>query len=119
MDKLEFNVVVWRDGERKVINIFDSYRVCRSVCLYRLGEFNKWYPDKPERWFFWCFGDMWSRYEWEVGFGEPFLNSDGSWDGEKVDVYSLFLEPNKKLLKKMIDRVSLNSCREWLRENKR
>lgn len=113
---LEFYVMLWRDGEHRPFNVFSSTRILHNVATYRIGKFREHYKDEPERWFNWCFGDTWGRYEWEVGFGDPFLNNDGSWDGEKTDVYTLFLEPNKNLLKKMIDNVSVTSCKTWLRE---
>lgn len=129
---LEFYVPVWTfRNKMEYRNIFQSLKVLRSVACYRKGEYDKLQKlrkgepkgsfRKPlEQWAFYCFNSMWSRVEWEFGFGEPFKNNDGTWDGEKTDVFTAFILPNAKLLKQMIDGVSLNSCNEWLREeNKR
>lgn len=129
---LEFYVPVWTfNNKREYRNIFHSYDVLRSVALYRKGEYDKFqklqegepkglFRTPLEQWAFYCFGSMWSRVQWEFCFGDPFEKQDGTWDGEKTDAFTVFILPNAKLLKQMIDEVSLNSCKEWLREdNKR
>ena len=37
----------------------------------------------------------------------------------KIDIYNLYIEPNFPLLKEMIDKVSVNSCKEWKKQNAR
>ena len=122
LNDLEFYVQTWDSFKkrRKTVNIFGSSRIKWSVATYKAG----WAKDleKKEKdfdWLFYCFGDTWSRIQWEFGFGEPFKNDDGSWDGEKTDVYSVFIVPNRKLLRKMIDEVSLNSCQAYIREERK
>lgn len=128
---LEFYVPIWTfDKKMEYRNIFQSLEVLRNVARYRKGEYDKLQKlregepkglfRKPlEQWAFYCFSSMWSRVEWEFGFGEPFKNSDGTWDGRKVDVFTAFILPNAKLLKQMIDEVSLNSCNEWSRKDRK
>lgn len=129
LEDLEFYVMRWNfDGEPEVVNVFRSTRVLTSVALYKTGkyaDYRKISSDLNNRteimeWAWWCFGDTAGRIQWEFGFGDPFKHADGTWDGDKMDVFHVFILPNVKLLKKMVDEVSVNSCRQWLRkENKR
>lgn len=89
-------------------NIFDIYRVKRAVADWVLmNDERKSEIDDPIRY---CFGDVWSRfeYEWMV---TPLLPKENQ--GEKVDVYDMYIEPNRSLLMDMLDNVSLKSAREW------
>lgn len=89
-------------------NIFDIYRVKRSVADWvMMSDERKSGIEDPIRF---CFGDTWSRveYEWIVS---PWPPKDG--EEQKVDVYSMYVEPNRALLMDMLDNVSLKSAREW------
>lgn len=134
---LEFYVCIWdwNDKKYRPFNLFESSHVLRSVALYRTGQYEKFleyerrreketgwsvYKNELERWASWCFSDTRGRVQWEFGFGDPFLKSDGSWEGSKTDVYTIFILPNAKLLKQMVDEVSVASCKRYIREeNKR
>lgn len=126
----------WASKEYRPMNLFCSTRVLDSVALYKTGKYDEYvayekkadkemgresfYKNELERWASWCFGDTRGRVQWEFGFGDPFRNDDGTWDGEKLDVYTVFVLPNAALLKQMVDEVSVASCKRWLREhNKR
>lgn len=102
-------------GKMKSYNVFDIYRVKRSVADWvMMNDERKAEIEDPIRY---CFGDVWSRceYEWVVTPWPPKKNQ-----GEKVDVYDMYIEPNRALLMDMLDRVSLKSAREWRTEdNKR
>ena len=128
---LEFYVPLWDWNAKslKMHNLFKFGRVLRGVALYKTGRFDKFYEEckkSPlfhgetymERWTSYCFGSTWGRVEYEFGFGDPFMEADGSWNGEKTDIYTAFIKPNAKLLKQMVDEVSVASCKKWLKENK-
>lgn len=124
---LEYDICLWDWDSHKIknYNLFTSARVLRSVALYRLGEFDKFDQVRQdrlgrtylERWCSWCFGDVRGRVEWEFGFGRPFIKDDGVWEGVKTDVYTVFCLPNARLLKEMVDKVSVSSCKKWLAED--
>lgn len=97
--------------ERKIVtyNLFDSSRVLHSVAMWVLM------PDEEKEKhdaLFWCFGDTMSRSEYEFvmspwgGGGEP----------QKVDIYQMYVEPNKELLLDLVSRVTKDSAKEYLRE---
>ena len=102
-------------GKMKSYNVFDNYRLKRAVADWVLmNDERKAEIEDPIRY---CFSDVWSRceYEWTV---TPLIPKENQ--GEKVDVYSMYIEPNRALLMDMLDRVSLKSAREWRTEdNKR
>ena len=102
-------------GKMKSYNVFDIYRVKRAVADWVLmNDERKAEIEDPIRY---CFCDVWSRCEseWTV---TPLIPKENQ--GEKVDVYSMYIEPNRALLMDMLDRVSLKSAREWRTEdNKR
>lgn len=110
MDSLEFYVPIWNNGKIELYNIFRSSRIRKSLATYRAG----WMEEIGHKdWCKWVFGDTWGRVEWEFGFGAPFENKDGTWDAAKQDVYTLFIEPNKEILKKMVDSVPLQECVDY------
>lgn len=135
---LYFGVCTWDWNTRKCkpMNLFCSTRVLDSVALYKTGKYDEYvaykkkrdkemkreplYANDLERWASWCFGDTRGRAEWEFGFGDPFVKDDGTWEGDKMDVFTVFVKPNAALLKQMVDGISVASCKRWLAEqNKR
>lgn len=133
LTELEYNVQVYDFNHRRMAsyNIFQNSRVLRSVAMWVKATKNprptkndkfilahhKTLDDKMRFWF----GDLHARVEYE------FLVKDGQivgsvWDdvdGEKTDVYRYFLLPYARTLEKMIDKVSYNSARTWLAEDRR
>lgn len=97
-------------------NIFDYYRVKRAVADWvMMSDERKSEIEDPIKF---CFGDTWSRcdFEWIVF---PWPPREGG-KGQKVDVYGMYIEPNRALLMDMLDNVSLKSAREWrTADNKR
>jgi len=112
---LDFQIASWDVNKKKLVwsNIFDYYWIQWGVATWRTMSPKRKKEIKDP--IFYIFGDTWSRCEWEM-LVRGFPTND---EDEKVDVYSLFLKPNSKLLMEMINKVSANSCRVWLRENKR
>lgn len=92
-------------------NLFGSIRVLTSVALYRTKG-DKLQLDDP---FSFIFGDARSRCQYEfvispwVGLGEE----------QKVDIFSMYVEPNKKYLMSLVDQVSISSCRKFLAEERK
>ena len=100
--------------ERKIVtyNLFDSSRVLRSVAMWVLmPEEEKKKHDALS----WCFCDTRGGCEYEfmmspwVGGGEP----------QKVDIWTMYVEPNKELLLDLVSRVTPNSARTYLREERK
>lgn len=117
IDDLEFNVMIqdgnWTRGQRiklRKFNVFHSTRVMRSVAMWVAGK-----VPKDRDFLHWCFGDLAYRTEYEVVVSSwpPVENSE-----DKFDVYTLYIEPNAKLLREMVDKVSVNSAKNWLKNNK-
>ena len=96
-------------------NLFDNIRVLRSVAMYVVmsPEERKERVRDP---LFWCFGEVEGRIEYEYGIVR-WLDND--MEPKKVDVYDLYVVPNKDLLLDLISKVSKNSAQEFLREERK
>ena len=98
-------------------NLFSSIRVLHSVALWKTDPrtHKNALSGEPNDLLSWCFGDTRWRceYEWVVS---PWAGGSDDGEGTKVDVYSMYVEPNRQLLTEIVDSISVNSCREWLRE---
>lgn len=105
----------YTSGEERKIetrNLFDSSRVLRSVAMWVLM------PEKEKKEYdalSWCFGDVKGRAEYEF-IMSPWV---GGGEEQKVDIYKMYVEPNRELLLDLISRVTPNSAREYLREEKK
>ena len=102
------------EEERKISthNLFDSSRVLYSVATWvTMSEEEKKKHDALS----WCFSDVRGRSEYEfvmspwAGGGEP----------HKVDIYQMYVEPNRELLLDLVSRVTPNSARVYLREERK
>ena len=125
LDSLYFGVKV-RDSnhgdELKTYNLFDiggvKYSVARYVTMGEkerkmiIGEGKNEFVGNKD--LFFCFCDVWSRYEYEYDITRP-----GGSDGYKTDVYNMYVIPNADLLMKMVKSVSQKSAKEYLREWKK
>lgn len=85
----------------------------------------RWVVMTPEeraqrRFLTWCFADVWARCEYEmVACPWPYCEDDTIADsGRKVDLYTLYVEPNAKLLEAMVSRVSESSARAYIKKEK-
>lgn len=108
-----FSISYVGDAERqelKTYNLFGSSRVKSSVAMWVT---EKVYHHEHDFLSF-CFGDTRSRceYEWLAAPSPPGKDDKP----EKVDVYTMYVEPNAKLLKDMVDRVSVSSAERYLRD---
>lgn len=100
--------------ERKIEthNLLDSTRVLRSVALWVLMPEEEKKKHDPLSW---CFADVRGRAEYE------FVMSPWVGDGEeqKVDIWGMYVVPNGELLIDLISRVTKNSARAYLREERK
>lgn len=98
-------------GELRTHNLFGSIRVLISVALYRTKG-DKLQLDDP---FSFIFCDTRGRCQYE------FVISPWAGDGEeqKVDIFSMYVDPNKKYLMSLVDQVSISSCKKFLAEERR
>ena len=104
-------------NELKVYNLFDSTRVKFSVARYvTMSEKERMQLMSDPLHF--CFGDTWGRTEWEfIVCPWPYKEDEKVVDcGRKVDVFSMYVEPNSNLLMDMVNRVSVSSAKKWLAE---
>lgn len=110
---LDFN------GEISTWNLFDNLRVKWSVAKYvsMTPEERKLLSSEPYRF---CFGDVWGRceYEWIVNRW-PYSEEDKVTDGKKVDVFQMYVEPNKDYLMEIVNKISVTSAKNYLREERK
>lgn len=99
-----------KEGQKlETCNLFDFARIKESVALWVISPEIRATHDLLS----WCFGDVhWrAEFEYEIAplFGEP----------EKVDVYTLYVIPNRKLLEDMVNSVSVLSAEKYLKERRK
>lgn len=112
LEELYFGVRVWdpNSNKLKTINLFSSRRVIRSVAQYVLKK-SKTFIDDP---LFYCFGDVWSRAEWEFMVSGLGADPDKT---VKVDIFEMYVEPNSRYLLELVENVSQSSAKKWLAED--
>lgn len=93
-------------------NLFGSTRVLRSVAMWVvMPEEEKKKRDALS----WCFADVRGRAEYEFvmspwcGVGEP----------QKIDIWTMYVEPNRELLLDLISKVTISSAKAYLREERK
>lgn len=93
-------------------NLFGSMRVLRAIATYRTHgkELEKSPSFNP---LMYCFGDLWGHVEYEMMVQGIF--NDNS---VKMSLWDMYVVPNAQLLMEMVNSVSVNSCREWLKSHK-
>lgn len=108
--------------ELTTYNLFDFGRVKWSVAKYvTMSEEEKKALLTRDPLLF-CFGDVWSRCEYEFvvcPWGGLDENDKVSDVGIKVDTYEMYVKPNAKLLMDMVNSVTVNSAREYLRKDRK
>lgn len=100
----------------KTYNLFDFSRIKESIAIYRtMDEERKKTLTDPLHF---CFGDVWSRCEfefivcpWPFGDDERVVES-----GVKVDTYEMYVEPNKDYLMSLVESVDEKDCKKYLSE---
>lgn len=126
LEKLYFGVVLypmsWTSGvQRKVrvYNLFDSFRVRHSVATYVLMNEDRKKQIKDPLSF--CFSDTRGRTEWEFMVAPwPYKEGDKVAEvGEKVDIYQMYVEPNRELLLDLVHRVTKSSAQKVISEHRK
>ena len=118
VDDLYFGIKYWDFNDKclKDANLFDCCHIREMAARYIInkarGQLDDYAKDEP---LMYIFGDVWSRCEWEFAI-RGIVDDDN--DSKKVDVFSLYVKPNKRLLLDMINDVSLNNALMWRRKNK-
>ena len=103
-----------KKGKLGPANLFNSMRVLWSVALWKTKPDVRENRDLIE----WCFCDTRGRceYDWVVS---PWVGGGEDVEGQKVDVYHMYVEPSRKILAEIVNNISVSSCRKWLRDCKR
>ena len=102
----------------KTYNLFDFSRVKKSVAIYVLKN-EKQRKELLSDPLHFCFGDTWGRTEFEFMVCPwPYRDDEKISDGEKVDTWTLYVEPNADYLMSLVDSVSKKSAREYLKKEK-
>lgn len=99
----------------KTYNLFDFSRVKFSVARWRtMSDEARAFINNPLSF---CFGDTWGRteFEWVVNTW-PYKDDEKVEEGQKVDVYQMYVEPNADLLMDMVNRVTVSSAKKVLAE---
>lgn len=105
----------YTSGEERKIetrNLFGSARVLRAVAMWVLmpEEEKREHDPLP-----WCFADVRGRAEYEFMMS-PWV---GGGEEQKVDIWAMYVVPNGELLVDLISRVTPNSARTYLREERK
>ena len=117
LDDLYFGVCTVDFNSKKIRswNLFDNLRIKWSVaCYVTMSEQERKSLTDPFRF---CFGDVWGRVQYEMQVAEMFAKNENDW--QKTDVYTLFCEPNKDYLMSLVDSVSVNSAKEYIRAERK
>lgn len=96
----------------ETMNLFGSARVLRSVALWVLMPEEEKRRHDPLSW---CFMDVRGRAEYEFMMS-PWV---GGGEEQKVDIWDMYVVPNGELLIDLISRVTPNSARAYLREERK
>lgn len=101
----------------EIQNIFGSMRVLHSIAMYKVHGYTpfKENPTKEEykeSLLGFLFGDLKYHVEWEMLISSVFAR-----DGVvKTDIYSMYVVPNQDYLLRLVEKVSVSSCKKWLRD---
>lgn len=92
------------------VNAFDFYRVKWAVAHYVA------YPEKREGdWLFSCFYDFQGKCEFEY----LLMGLSGKGTPKKVDIWTMYIEPNRDILYDIVHSISKNSALEYLRAERK
>ena len=126
---LYFGIVLYEgswSGKHKqrlrACNLFNSLRVLRSVAYWVVETHKSPKFAKEHDFLSWCFTDVRGRAEWEfvVCPWGGLKNDDKVVEvGEKVDTYRMYVEPNAKYLRELVDSVSVSSAKKFLTEERK
>ena len=99
-------------------NLFQSHRVLRSIAIWKTRPNVRSFFMTHDPLRYW-FGDTWGRIEWEWdqapdGTAYPPLTTKYP----KVCTYDECVVPYRKILTDLVDSISVNSCRQFLKEDR-
>ncbi len=106
-------------GELGIYNLFDITRVKRAVALY--VTMNEELRKEIENPIYFCFSDVRGRAEYEFMMC-PWPYRDGDFVeqvGSKIDMFSMYIEPNAELLMDLVGRVTITSAKKYLSEERK
>lgn len=103
-----------KNRKLETYNLFDFAKVKWSVAKYvTMTKEEKRYLFSDSLHF--CFGDVFGRCEYEY-FIRPKVSD--KYDEVETNVFQMYVEPNANLLMEMVNSVSINSAKKYLREEK-
>lgn len=121
IDELYFGIKLFplsygSEGQRKELktyNLFDFSRIKWAVARYiTMSEEERKTLSSP---LYFCFGDVWSRAEFEFIVNTwPYSDDEKVSEGIKVDIWTMYIEPNKDYLTSLLDSVDKTSAQEYL-----
>ena len=100
----------------KTYNLFDLSKIKWSVARWvTMSDEEKKNITSPLHF---LFGDVWSRTEYEfIVCPWPYGDGEGvSENGQKVDTFMMYVEPNTELLMDMVNSVSVSSAKKYMTE---
>lgn len=123
IDNLYFGVVMHplsygtydERNELRTYNLFDMSSIKLAVAKWvTMTPNEKARIDNP---LVYIFGDVWGRTEFEfIMCPWPYKDGEKVEDnGKKVDIYQMYVMPNRVMLLDMVDAVSKSSAQEYLR----
>lgn len=101
------------DGFLRPANLFNIGRVKWSIAYWITSD-DKF--RKEHDLIRWCFGSVWGRREYEFVVSPLISNDDRAM---KVNTFRMYVEPNAKLLRQMVDSVSVASANRYLAEERK
>lgn len=114
IDDLYFGVMYLdMNGETLIKdNLFAIPDIKHSVAYYTVHKNDKDYKiDNPLTF---CFIEVWGKYEYEFTVG----NLSGT-KSEKISVYDMFVKPNADYLMSLVEQVTVESAKAYLKKEKR
>lgn len=112
IERAYFGIKIWNPNTHKLesTNLFNSQRVRLSVAQYII------YGDKIDSDpILYCFGDTRARIEYEF-----MVDGAVDWGHErKVDIYTMYVMPNRGALMEIVKKISKRSAKRWLQGYKR
>ena len=117
LEKAYFGIILhdFNTNKFKEANLFGSIRVLRSVAMLRTQKYFKDKYKTVDDVISFCFCDVRGRVEYEFGIVPVFKEEEA----RKVDTYTMYVLPNKKLLYDMVMNFSVASCRRVWKKYKR
>lgn len=94
-------------GKLETRNLFGSTRVLESIAIFKTNK--PTFVEMDD--FTFCFGDLRRRVEYEFIVADMFKNNTE----QKVDLFTMYAEPNKDYLMELVARVDEKDCERFLK----